>query len=180
MNNSIRISFAVALIAGIVSAAALRAEAAQPVTASAFKYSAPKKGFFMLPVGAFTPSTTNAYQNTGYLIFTTGNCFIGPVNLPNGTRIASVEFWYVKQSASSFTVNFIRQRMSTAATATLMSVTPAGTAGALKGRSVAVADPSLQVVDNAHYQYSLFVCMSDATDNFHGARVTYTYTNAGD
>ena len=34
-------------------------------------------------------------------------------------------------------------------------------------------------IDNVHYFYGLKICV-DYQDIFHGAHITYTYTNAGD
>jgi hypothetical protein len=41
-------------------------------------------------------------------------------------------------------------------------------------------DPAKAVVNNNQYSYGLGLCLSTADNAFYGARISYTYTQAGD
>jgi len=46
--------------------------------------------------------------------------------------------------------------------------------------SAVFADAAMATVNNGIYRYSFGFCPASVDNVFHGGRITYTYTNAGD
>ena len=107
-----------------------------------------------------------------------GRCFNAGVNLPNGARIKSIRFFYQSDATSDFYGTLVRANPATGTSSRIAEVTPANDADVRTSASDNIA-LAKQPVKNASFQYGVGVCPFDGT-TFLGARITYTYKNAGD
>jgi hypothetical protein len=154
--------------------------AAYALTANSFRYSSVKTGFITVSPMDFGPDGDNtAYFNnwsTG-LGDTSGGCHNAGVNLPQGSKVKSITYFYKSGAASNFFGRFVRMRLGTGVGADIIvNANPANDAGTAASvtRNVGAANQSV----NSSFAYGVGVCPgSDGT--FLGARVKYTYRNAG-
>lgn len=167
--------------AGAFTAALFIGGAAQAITDTVFKYSTPQTGFLQIPNGSFVAETsTSAYSNNTDAISigidTVTTCFQAPVNLPAGAKMTELDIAYQKANGTSdFTVLMVRRKMSDATSTIMFSQHLANT-----GYKVAhIPITTLQLVDNQQYSYAVELCMNSTSSFFRGARIVYTYTNAG-
>jgi hypothetical protein len=154
---------------------------AYAITSSSFKYSSTKTGYVSVSNMAFIPDGDNAdYFNSwgGGLTDPQGECFNAGVNLPSGAKIKSVTWFYESGAGSEFFGRFVRMDGPTATGLDLVpSVNPANNTGTPSSvtRNLVAAN---QAVNNSKYSYGIGACPgSDGVLN--GARVKYTYKNAG-
>jgi hypothetical protein len=158
--------------------------AAQAITDTIFKYSTPKTGYLTLMPAAFTPRSLdfNYSLSNGYLRATTANitCFAAPVNLPQYAKMTSITMFYTLTSPDAMTLS-LEYHVLAGGAGTVVSDSPPATGGYPKWVNIPITNASLQTVDNAHNGYYFDLCMQTThNSNFNGARMNYTYTNAGD
>ena len=154
----------------------LTATEAGAVTSKSFKYPSPKTGYLQIPAVAMTFDGDNATPTfevswpNGSL---SGNsCFNAPVDLPQGSTIVALT--YIHTGPVGF--QMFRTDMATGASNYLANFV----ATAAMTRTVeSLTLPTPVKVNNATTFYGLGVCL-DIGEIFHGARIKYTYTNAGD
>jgi hypothetical protein len=173
------------LVAGLLIGV-LAGGAAIAVTSTSFKYSTTKTGYLAVSTMDFAPDSlagaTLDYFN-GWGSNTLSNeesirCFNAGVNLPNGAKIKSIRFFYQSDATSDFYGTLVRANPATGASSRIAEVQPANDADVRT--SVSDNIPSTQQqVKNKTFQYGVGVCPFDGT-TFLGARITYTYKNAGD
>jgi hypothetical protein len=133
----------------------------------------------MIPAAAFVPETETVVYHSGTELTTTGfGCFYAPVNLPHGAKMTSIAMWYRKNDAVQSGGQFLRKPVI-GFPIIIANLVSANTNGEEKSFAVSITDPSFQLVNNVRYTYSIFRCLSDA-ESFVGARITYSYTTAGD
>jgi hypothetical protein len=166
--------------AGGFVAALFLAGAAHAITDTVFKYSTPQTGYVSLGPFAFGPATNNvSYSITPNYISSSevGDvCFLSGVNLPNGATITQVRAWFASNSGNA-QVTFWRQPVGSFVEQVIVEKHDTDTSGSLQ--PIAVNVTQFATVDNAHFFYEIMGCF-DSNDTFHGVRITYTYTNAGD
>lgn len=174
---------------GTILLAFALAGAAKAITDAKFIYSAARTGYLVIPPPAFTPRSLDInYLSSGgsiSLIPTTtdGVYWTAPVNLPHGAKITDLALWFRKPTGDDFiSLILYRMRLSTGEVSEIANHKPPATANAYKGVSYAIAG---ETIDNRSYGYFLFLTLRDAdgtlpAPNFSAARVTYTYTSAGD
>lgn len=155
------------------------------VTSSSFRYSETKTGFLSFAPADFAPdSSGNVYKNfatEGYED-TTSLCANAGVHLPQGARAKSVTFYFEGNGpAASFGALFRRKAkaLSSPEYPPFSSMIPTASVGTNEPSAVTrqVRDAK-QLIDNKQFEYGIYVCPNDGV--FHGARIKYTYTTAGD
>jgi len=154
---------------------------AYAITSSSFKYSSTKTGYLSVSPMDFipdSPNTTYFTSWTGGLTDSGDECFNAGINLPSGSKVKQITFYYSSGPASDFFGRFIRMR---GPIGTGIDITGFATPGNDTGtpssitRNVGAAN---QNVNNNQFSYGIGVC--PGTDGeFYGARVKYTYKNAG-
>jgi hypothetical protein len=154
---------------------------AYAISAAGFRYSTPQTGYVTIAGGAFTPLDQNVafFKGGDELVSSTGSCFFAPVNLPQGAKLTELAMWYAKNDASAKSLLVARMSLSTRSTTTISSVGASNTGGGFQSTAAAVTATSVQTVNNKAYAYFLQTCLSN-TEEFVSARLTYTYTKAGD
>jgi hypothetical protein len=166
-------------LSGIILVGLALSGAAYAISSATFRYSTPQTGFLMIPAAAFVPETETVVYHSGTELTTTGfGCFYAPVNLPHGAKMTSIAMWYRKNDAVQSGGQFLRKPVI-GFPIIIANLVSANTNGEEKSFAVSITDPSFQLVNNVRYTYSIFRCLSDA-ESFVGARITYSYTTAGD
>ena len=154
------------------------------VTSSTFKYSKTQKGVLSLSAMDFSidgSTAGNWLNNWGASTISNDDplrCFNAGVHLPQGAKVKKVTWFYTSGPNTNLFGSFLRQRPAAANSVFLASVNPANDAGLVRSASDNVP-AARQKVNNKVFQYGLGACFFDDTE-FHGARVNYTYTKAGD
>jgi hypothetical protein len=182
-------SHRIALVAagGLLTALALGG-AAQAITDSVFKYSTAQTGYLTIDAVAMAPMNTAAaasyFNHPGGPLenFSSDlNCFGTGVNLPQGATITALILWLSDSGAPPESLSaYLDRRMLGDGTFSLLAQKEEfgdGT-GARRSYAISVA-PAAAKVSNKLYSYSFRVCLN-LNDTFHTARITYTYTTAGD
>ncbi len=160
---------------------------AMAITEANFTYTTTQTGYVSIHPADVVPDsaeTTNNYiisadnSSVGYYDAAPPGCFNTGVDLPDGARIKSLDTWYLSDVDSNPTVALYRNNLSTDANVALVS-------GAidddtlLRKKDTRVVPSDLREVQNKVYSYSLSICLG-LDSYFEGARITYTYTSAGD
>ena len=163
---------------------------AQAITDSVFRYAEPQTGWYTIHPASLAPQHLNqpfdyhiGHEN-GELSVSNIRCFQTGVNVPHGATLTSLRVWYKASATSQVGPMDFR-----------LFRTPVGSGeGGLIGFKKAVkisgerASENIKLsgagakVNNERFMYGFAVCMyvvrPDAA--FAGARLTYTYTTAGD
>jgi hypothetical protein len=157
--------------------------AAHAVTDTVFKYSTPKTGYYSIDHMALSPDRTASGASYTRLNIdsglTTGQeaCFVAGVHLPHGATITGLRVWYQSGASGDPAVNFILHRLVDGQAFLVGGRTFVDDSGVRKAGNVTV--PPGQKVDNNRASYGIQVCIFPG-DAFHGARITYSFDNAGD
>jgi hypothetical protein len=173
-------------VAGGCGVALFLAGAAHAITDTVFKYSTPKTGQLSLDPMAFAPASyidADQYSMNwdGGIMTTNATCFNTGVNLPQGSNITALTMWESNSNSVSGIdpgIKFVRKNLSTGTAETIAQADFTDASGVRKGKSIGL-DMNRTHVDNAHYSYGLGGCINSHMV-FYGARITYTYTAAGD
>lgn len=166
-----------ALSGAVLSLCIASAAPAWAVTSSAFTYSATRTGYYSISPMDLAPdsnaSAATVYLNGWGTALTSHNgCFNAGVNLPQGARITA--FTYVH--GGSIHAFLTATAFSDGSNVTVFEEFSPPTAGR-NVRTVAVV-PAV-TVSNAGNMYGVGFCV-ETGEAFYGARITYTYTSAGD
>ena len=154
---------------------------AYAITSSSFKYSNTKTGYLSVSHMDFIPDNdANDYFNdwTAGLIPNDGTCYNAGINLPSGSKVKQITFYYESGVGGDFFGRFVRQTMATSVGTDIISApNPANdtTLPSSVTRNVAAAN---QNVNNSKYSYGIGVCPG-LDGVFLGARVKFTYKHAG-
>jgi hypothetical protein len=164
---------------------------AKAITDTIFQYSRPKLGHYTLDPAAFAPGTS-AYADIYHhglmpaeLHATNGNtgqtCFVTGANLPEAAAITDVAAWYQSDAIDFIQFYLIRNRLGGGAYNEVVHLSSTDTSATRQPMNL-TPNSGFDVVDNQRYSYSATVCFGAGTTNneFFGARITYTFTNAGD
>jgi hypothetical protein len=169
-----------AVFLGIAAALALiAAGAAYALTASSFKYSSAKTSYVRVHALAFAPGASGLSYFNGAdsgLTAPGGGCFVAGVDLPVGSLVKSVTFYYKSGAGSNLTGQLWRMQLSTAVAPFIAAVGPSNDAGTPTSVTATVAAAN-QLVTRGR-AYGVGVCPG-SDGNFYGARIKYTYTSAG-
>jgi hypothetical protein len=165
-----------ALVAGLLAAAA-----AYALTAKSFRYGEPKTGYVRVSHMAFTANAdfvTWGQSLTDGLSTRGGNgCFNAGVDLPVGSKVKSVTWYYRSGPASdietAFHVNRLARGIGSRVIGPFSPIEDSDTP-----TSLTIDVPSNKQLVTAGRAYWVEVCPgSDGA--FFGARVKFTYTSAG-
>ena len=131
-----------------------------------------------------TPESGNATYGisptVGILQSVTSHCYQTGVNLPQGAKITALRVWYSSDNANSLSFVLVRNQLTTGAGEALVQEFSTDSSSNRVAESFTVSGASATVNNNA-YMYGFRVCFNAATGElFNGARLTYTYTTAGD
>lgn len=169
----------IAMMAG-VSALLMSTPSAFAIDSSAFNYTTPKTGYLSVSPMDFAPdgssSAANPYFNSWFGNVLTGNgCFNTGLNFPHGATVTSVRVWY----SGALFINFTQTELATGTTGpSLQQSFPTNGTTDRRTSILAFGTPALKI-DTLKYSYALGICVGP-DDSFRGARMQYTYTNAGD
>jgi hypothetical protein len=184
MRNPLSTRHSVKIAAAALVAMAAVAADAHADTSNIFSYTKPKVGSFSISPLAMSPDAGGAdyYINfTGALTMEAGNtsCFATGVNLPQGATITSMVVYYASGVGANPSAALRRYKLSDGSFKILVNPPMTDNTG---NRVVAKAnvDPAEAVVNNNQYTYGLGLCFFTTDNVFYGARIGYTYTQAGD
>ena len=172
-----------AVLMGACTVSALAFEPASAISANDYLYSPAKTGYLTISPMAMAPQRDDALFHPEYAITYPGTlqgfgCFQTGVNLPQGASIISVSTVYASGNQSDITIKLLRSALSNGAAANLISTTVLD--NTMTRKVVTFAIPfALRTVNNPAYSYGYAVCLGLNT-GFAGARIVYTYKNAGD
>lgn len=146
------------------------------VTSSSFKYSNPKTGFLSISPMALAPDSDNSAidYTIGWNSTLDGNgCYNTGVNLPQGSKILEVSYYQAGRVDANLTSN----EVATGTQGNLASI--ANPPLAASRTLVTFTLPTPVVVRNDTKNYGFGVCLQSG-EHFFGARIKYSYANAGD
>ncbi len=152
------------------------------VTDTNFTYSTTKTGWLTIhptdlaPANDFSASHYDVDIGAGHLTSDNG-CFNTGVNLPQNARVSSMETFY-RSGGVGQRVYLVRENLSTNSTEYLV-LHFFSDSGGLRTSVTNSVPNAVRTVWNNVYSYGFSVCLL-TNDRFEGARITYTYTNAGD
>jgi hypothetical protein len=174
-----RLTIAAATIAAAMSVAA----GSQAATDVIYKYKTPKTGAIQVSPAAMTPDSGGYdysihFAPASLVVHASTGCFIAPVNLPQGAVITTFTVLYSSDSVDGINVRLLRNKLADGSNDELADPTMGDTKGKRKALNAPI-DPDLGLINNTMYNYSVGTCVSVDTA-FYGARLIYTYTNAGD
>ena len=167
---------------GLVAVLALGGTVAA-LTASDFTYQTTKTGYLSIHPMALSADRDNADYIVsfipGSLTTSTNACFSTGVNLPQGSRITQLAVWYSSPTEGDTSVFLQRITLATGFLSPLLvsEDIPIGSTGRKLAIFPIAGGSSL--VSNIGFAYGFGVCPGTDGD-FHGARIAYTYTSAGD
>ncbi|HET7681536.1 MAG TPA: hypothetical protein VFK79_15535 [Xanthobacteraceae bacterium] len=187
MRNHFTFRNAAFFAAGGLVAALFLGGAAQAITDTVFRYNTERIGNYGLSPTAFAPVN----DNTSYSISWTGEpflemsggvgCFTTGVNLPHGAKMSSLMAWSRSfQNPQNIHVYLRRTNLSDGTSQTITTLNSNDKSGVRRAMTANLTSSTLNVVNNSQYLYFVAVCIDYLYGEFHGARITYTYTNAGD
>ncbi len=175
------VSIAVGSLTAIVSLAAI----AQAATDTVYKYRTPKTGAFTINVMAMAPNRPGGVGDYdisfggGTLTSNVSGCFSTGVHLPHGATITAVQPVFTSNfNVLTATYGLIRQAITTVDNDDVAG----GSISAPASRKLFNATPAAgtAVVNNIKYGYGFGICLYSDSTTFHGARIIYTYTHAGE
>lgn len=178
--------------AAIVSAAAALLAlsyggVAHAITESIFRYNNPKTGYFSIGPMALAPdsdvSATRYTVNSPLSAFPSAagvTCFVSGINLPNNAQIKTFSIWYSSDANSSVVALLYRSNPANGSANELGRLTSSDTSQSRLALTLPIPASAATTVNNLHFNYGLRVCLSTVLSSFYGARVTYTYADAGD
>jgi hypothetical protein len=164
--------------------------AAQAITGAVFQYSTPKTGAYSIHVASLAPQFLQqpfeysiGYES-GELIVNNIRCFQTGLNLPNGAKLTELRVWYranTTQAIGPMDFRLFRTPFSTGA-GELIAFKKAVIISGQRATEVIKLSGANAIVRDNQYMYGFGVCMyvTNPDAAFAGARLTYTYTNAGD
>ncbi len=150
------------------------------VTDTSFTYNTVKTGYLTIHPMDLAPGNDFAAGNYtsdyvgGELATPTGGCYTTGVNLPDRAKVMSLQTFYTGDAKDAA---LHRNNLDTDASDDVAIQFPAGT-GPRASVSTTIASDRRTVFNNI-FSYGNGICLN-AGGRFEGARITYTYTSAGD
>ena len=170
----------IALVAGGALGTLFVSGAALAITESSYNYTTPKTGYYGISnLGLAPRNHSNEYDNPGMSGGLSGTgCFHRGVNLPQGAVITGLTVYYAGTDEDDVIVTLTRQRLSDGNQQNIASKSMSDVSTNRVSETVPIT-ASRATIANAGYNYGFQVCV-DPGGAFFGARITYTYTSAGD
>jgi hypothetical protein len=165
-----------------LAGALVLAATAYALTARSFKYTSPKTGYLRVSHMDFTPNVTGAQwsqSHTSGLTTAANSCFNAGVDLPLGSKVKSVTWFYKSGASSDFEGSFRMNQLGMGVGSPIIGpVTPAEDSGV----PTSVTRKVPQTLQRVRFGRAYWVeaCPGQGGDGaFFGARIKYTYTSAG-
>ncbi len=157
---------------------------AEAITDTAFIYSAAKTGWYTINPAELVPQSHligyNADTNLLSLTADNGACFGTGLHLPQGAAITQVTVWHQSGApGGDLTIGVHRVGLATGAIDVVAAGNLHDNSNARKQVSLTPA-AGTTAVNNASFRYTFVVCPLTTDNLFNGARISYTYKNAGD
>ncbi|HVV78246.1 MAG TPA: hypothetical protein VHD59_01350 [Pseudolabrys sp.] len=174
----------VAVAASGLIVAFLSGGGARAVTDTIFKYSTAHTGYYDIEAAALVPADNAAAGNytklftDGYMTGT--GCYLATPHLPNGATITALSVWYASDASSDPIFHFVRHDLVGGSKLGIVTSAALHDDTAERVHHTFPVPPSAGKVINSNYGYTFAFCGQRNHDWFWGARVAYTYTNAGD
>ena len=163
---------------GFVAAIAMGATAVA-ITDSDFLYSPPKTGYYSIHPMEMTPEGNIAPPDYQPLPPGSDACFSTGVHVPQGARITQLAVWYTSPTASDPSFSFVRDNLTDGSTSSVIqSVNITDNSGVRKLAIIPLVG-GFTLVSNTGFSYGFGTCPGEG-GRFEGARIAYTFTNAGD
>jgi hypothetical protein len=161
----------------------LSSERRKPSTKPRSNIHLPKTGWYAINPADLVHDTGFGTYNISTQSLSAGaesQCFLAGVHLPHGAQITRVTMWYQSASGSlDISFFFDRTKFTDGAGARVAFALTSDDSNTRKQVSASVP-AAVATVDNSDYRYTFYVCPTSSDNRFHGARITYLYSNAGD
>lgn len=171
-----------ATLTGIIMVLAISG-LAQAITSDTFTYSAVKTGYYPIHPFDLSPDSDTSSENadvspSGAIVGS--GCFNTGVKLPQGATIVSITMW-ARSGVSTNPYLFLKRHTpATGAEVVLVDKQFPDDTNVRKSFSFTIpTSNTARVVNNSNSLYGFLTCVGTNTE-FYGARITYTYRNAGD
>jgi hypothetical protein len=153
------------------------------ITDSAFTYSSAKTGYYGISNLGMAPASVpadNMFLNPGMSGGLEGSgCFHKGVNLPQGAVVTELVVYYAAIDEDDVVVTLKRQRLSDGNQQNIASKAMTDDLSGSRASDTVPITASRATIANGGFNYGFQVCL-DSGGTFFGARITYTYTSAGD
>ena len=168
--------FVLVLATGIVIGSMILG-VASAFTASKFTYANEKTGYAVIGPSDMLPAASNLTWSITEDGLIGAGCHFATFHVPQASTLMSVSFYETEGVGAPLDLSFFRINLATGAKSDPPTpvVDPDGT----RQTFTLTLPKTWSPVNNAKYEYMLQVC-HDPDGVFHGARVRYTYTSAGD
>jgi hypothetical protein len=180
--ENVRLRLLAIIATGFIAALAMGGTAVA-ITGTEFLYSSTKTGFLSIHPMDLAPDSNNAQYSNDYLFPTlfaaNVSCYSTGVNLPHGSRITQLAVWYSSPAGSDPVVLFVRNNLANGTSDSLITSGSIFNDSNTRKLAVLPLAGGSSVVGNAGFSYGFGICPG-VNGSFRGARITYTYTNAGD
>jgi hypothetical protein len=155
---------------------------AHAITSAVFRYSSAQTGYLSLNPMAFAPDSSNTAAQ--YIIsndnINGGGCVVTGINLPDSAQLKGITIWGESSVGSKVSAQLWRVNVATGAALLVSEVTVLDTSGDRSASAnEAIPAGNRAIINNRLFGYGLHVCVP-GNSVFHSARITYTYTSAGD
>jgi hypothetical protein len=173
----------ITVVAGSLVAIVSIAAIAQAATDTIYKYTTPKNGTFQISALAMIPEWHNTEYDIDYegaLVSYNNGCFSTSVHLPQGATIAAITGFYSSGAGTNPHYQFARYTVNNGAFVSMALKAVQDGTGNRKPFQAPVIKGEARVVNNNQHSYVFLTCLGSENNKFHGARVSYTYTHAGD
>ncbi len=155
--------------------------AASAITDSSFKYSTVKTGLYTISPMAMSPDRGNPTVTTWFTDWDNGltgaGCFNTGINLPAGAKITNLRVIARSNGGATTVTALVAETNLTSGSASPINSFTATIPNdnTVAARNLVVSPP---VTVDGNHAYGVGICIT-ANQRFLGARVTYTYQNAG-
>jgi hypothetical protein len=161
--------------------------AAQAITENIFRYSRPQTGSYSIHPASLSPQHLDQPLNFfigDELVTNNIRCFQTGVNLPDGATLTNLQVWYKASTTTQFgpmDFRLFRTALGSGAGRLIGFKKAVIISGDRATESIALSGADA-IVHNRQFMYGFSVCMYVVNPDaaFGGARLTYTYTTAGD
>ena len=160
---------------------------AHAISSNIFQYTTPQTGYLNLSPMAFSPEDAAdaahfAISPPFWISKDAGAnnvCMVAGVHLPEGARVKSLTAWAASDVDQGVQVRLMRANPASGTANGLVGVISHDTSQNRFAMSAA-APGATAVINNQHFGYGVHVCINSTPSLFFGARITYTYSDAGD
>jgi hypothetical protein len=156
---------------------------AYAITSSVFRYSTAKVGYHTIhPMDLAADNDSRTYTILyleGTLNSPSGGCFQTALHLPERANITGMSVWSSETAGGNVTAQIFRTTLSNGDGLLVANEPSTDTSGTRVGKFYPITSPATVISRN--YGYGFDVCLAGgAASTFYGARIQYSFTDAGD